>query len=79
MLHLFHKKSLGEKITLKVREMHCASCALVIDGALEELEGVISAETSYAKATTVVEYDPNCVTPAKVIKEIAKAGYSAHQ
>lgn len=63
-----------KKITLKIKDMHCTSCALSIDLDLEELPGV-KAKTNYAKSKAEVEYDPNLVTEDKIISTIAKAGY----
>ena len=48
MLNLFKSKPKGEQVTLKITGMHCPSCAMNIDGALEDTAGVIEAETSYA-------------------------------
>ena len=49
-------------VTLKIQGMHCASCPIMIDGKLEdEIEGVQSAQTSYAKSECRVEYDENKV------------------
>lgn len=52
-----------KKMILKILNMHCPSCAINIDGELEDLKGVISSSTSYAKSQTTVEYDE------KIIKE----------
>ncbi len=45
------------KAKLKVSGMHCASCAANIDHALEELEGIKKASTSYARSRTKLEFD----------------------
>lgn len=57
--------------------MHCTSCAMTIDMDLEEVEGVKSANTSYAKMETEVELDPDKVTDDAIIASIKKTGYSA--
>ena len=38
-----------KKIKLQIQGMHCSSCAMNIDFDLEDLDGVKSAKTSYAK------------------------------
>lgn len=64
-------------ITLKVSGMHCVSCAMNIDGALEDLAGVKSAATNYAKAETLVEYDEKAINNDVLIEAIKSAGYTA--
>ena len=43
------KKIQGSAVEFRIKGMHCAACSMNIDGALEELDGVIGATTSYAK------------------------------
>lgn len=57
--------------------MHCVSCAMNIDGALEDLKGVKKSRTSYAKSQVEVEYDENIVNKEQLIKTIKIAGYEA--
>lgn len=67
-----------KKITLKIKGMHCTSCAMNIDGDLEDLvDGVKSADTSYAKEKVEVEFDENKVKIDQIIKQITKTGYQA--
>lgn len=75
MFNIFKKKKTGEIITLKLSGLHCASCSLNIDGELEEVSGVISSNTSYAKQESVITYDPTLVKPTSFIKVIEKLGY----
>jgi len=75
MFNLFKKKPQGTKVSFKIDGMHCVSCSLNIDGALEDMEGVFSASTSYAKAVTEVEYDPVVVDKSEFKKVIEKEGY----
>lgn len=65
------------KRTFKITGMHCTSCSMVIDMDLEDLEGVKSAKTSYAKQATEVEFDPEKVTEQHIIEAIKKSGYIA--
>lgn len=57
--------------------MHCTSCAMSIDGDLEDTEGVKKAKTNYAKSTTEVEFDPEQVTVERLCHVIGKIGYKA--
>lgn len=64
------------KITLKINGMHCTSCAMNIDGELEDL-GVRNASTNYAKAMSDVEYDNDKITLEQIQDAIKKLGYTA--
>lgn len=55
--------------------MHCSSCAMDIDGILEDTEGVVSANTNYAKAQTEIKYSEDKVNEEKLISLIQEAGY----
>ena len=58
--------------------MHCTSCAMSIDGDLEDyVKGIKSAKTSYAKQETEVEFDENEVKVEKIIAQIKETGYQA--
>lgn len=65
------------KKKLKIEGMHCTSCAMVIDMDLEDLEGIKSAKTSYAKAETEIEFDPDKINLEKITESIKKSGYNS--
>jgi len=65
------------KQQLKVQGMHCASCAMLIDEELEELDGVQQASTSYGKQRTEVEFDDSRVEIGLIIAKVAELGYTA--
>lgn len=65
------------KKKFKIVGMHCSSCALTIDMDLEDLEGIKSAKTSYAKAGTEVEFDQLKINDQKILETIKKTGYEA--
>src|SRR5574341_288048 len=50
------------ELTLDVRGMTCASCVSHVEGALTELEGVISALVNLGLGTARVSYVPGVVT-----------------
>ena len=75
MFNFLKKKTTGEKISFKIDGMHCTSCSMNIDDTLEEIEGVQSSNTSYAKATTTVVYDPALVDKAKLKSAIEELEY----
>ena len=57
--------------------MHCSSCAMNIDFDLEDLEGVKTSKTSYAKQESEVEYDEDKIKFDEVVGQIKKTGYNA--
>lgn len=65
------------KKKFKITGMHCSSCAMSIDMGLEDLAGIKSSNTSYAKQETEVEYDLDKVSDNLVIETIKKSGYTA--
>lgn len=65
------------KKKFKIEGMHCSSCAMTIDFDLEDLEGITSVKTSYAKQETEVEFDEDKVKVEHIIKHIGKTGYQA--
>ena len=64
--------------TFRIEGMHCGSCALLIDDALEDLPGVRGTRTSMKQARTVVELAPGGATPADVIATVEDLGYTAY-
>ena len=74
MFGLSKKKSSGATAIIKIDGMHCTSCTLTIDGALEDL-GVIRSATNYAKGETRVEYDASTLTLLQIIAAVEQQGY----
>lgn len=64
-----------ESLTLHLSGLHCTSCAVNIDLALEDLPGV-QAKTNYAKSETKIEYDPSQTTLDTIYFTIRDLGYS---
>jgi len=60
------------KTKLKITGMHCTSCAMNIDGELEDTAGVISAITNYAKQQAEVTYDPDKISVEKLVSIVNK-------
>lgn len=77
MLDFFKKKlpKNSETVTFKVDGMHCTSCSLNIDGELEDAEGVLSAQTSYAQGITKVVYLPEKVSISELKEIISQLNY----
>lgn len=63
--------------TFRVEGMHCGSCSLLIDDALEDLPGVRSTQTTLKQGRTTVELDLSQTSPQDVVKVIEELGYQA--
>jgi len=66
-----------ETLTFKVTGMHCTSCGLLVDDAVEELAGVERSDTDSRRGRTVVRADPALVPVATILDAIAETGYGA--
>ena len=64
-------------ITLHIRGMHCASCAINIDKALKNLKGVSEVSINYANEQALIAFDSGQTSEAAINKAIEKLGYSA--
>ena len=64
------------KKKLKIEGMHCSSCAMNIDFDLEDLDGVKSVKTSYARQVCEVEFDEKKISNQAIIQTIKKTGYT---
>lgn len=65
-------------MVLNIAGMHCASCALDIDGELEDTKGVVCSSTSYAKQKTEIEFDSQKISEKEVVDIIKRLGYKAN-
>lgn len=62
---------------LAIDGMHCASCGMLIDEAVEDLPGVRRSSTNMRAERTTVELDGTGATPTEVIGAIEAEGYRA--
>ncbi|KAF5057931.1 Copper-exporting P-type ATPase [anaerobic digester metagenome] len=63
------------KAELKISGMHCASCALNVERALQGRDNVYDARVNFANETATVEYDPAKTTLADLERTVSDAGY----
>ena len=66
-----------ESCELVVEGMHCASCGLLIDDALEDTDGVGRAATDVRRGRTVVWFDPTRTTQLRLKEVVEESGYRA--
>ena len=66
---------MATKIVLKVKGMHCASCAVLIDKLLQKQPGVEKSSTSYGASKVALEFDESKITLNKIDEFVNKLGY----
>jgi Cu+-exporting ATPase len=71
----FKKKVQGDSLRLKISGMHCSTCAINIDNAIENIDGVVSSKTNFAKGKVEVIYQPGRTVQSEAKKAIEKLGY----
>ncbi len=64
-----------EKISLPVQGMMCAACVSHVQHALEGVDGVNEAVVNLATEKATVQYNPQLVSPEKLIAAVQEAGY----
>lgn len=81
MFNFFKKKPLDSslsQLSWSLSGMHCTSCAVNIDLTLEDLPGVKSANTNYAKSEVRVTFNPAEIQEAAIKKAIEGLGYKVN-
>ena len=62
--------------TYKIKGMHCASCASIIEKTFKKTEGVNSVEVNYGTETARLSFDDKKTNLQDLSKKIEKFGYS---
>jgi P-type Cu+ transporter len=62
--------------TVKIKGMHCASCATIITKEVSKLGGVSNIDVNVATEKAKIEYDPEKLSVQDMSKSIEKLGYS---
>lgn len=66
-----------KKIQLNIQGMHCASCAVHVEGDLKKKEGIVDARVNFALENGEVSYDEEKISRDDIIKAVKKTGYMA--
>lgn len=66
-----------KKITLYVKDMHCASCTVQIERYFEKINCVEKMSVNYANQKAYIDYDPKKIDVGGIKKEFKKFGYRA--
>lgn len=65
-----------QKILLKVRDMHCSSCVMRLEGLEDDLAGVVEVNGSYQKQTLEVKFDEQRVSVEQIQAAVRALGYT---
>jgi len=64
-----------KKVTIKIADMHCASCAFNISKNLLKANGIRKADVNFPLAQAIIEFDENLINPDQFKKIIKETGY----
>ncbi len=62
--------------TFKIKGMHCASCAGIIERTFKKVEGVSLAEVNYGTESAKISFNESKMNPEDLSKKIEPLGYS---
>ncbi len=62
-------------LRFNVKGMHCKSCEIVIDDAVENLKGISSVISDHRKGTVLVQFDEKTISADKIAGIIKKEGF----
>ncbi len=62
-------------VIVEITGMHCASCGILVDDCLEDVQGVVTSRTS-TKTNQCVAVVTEGVTDADVLAAVTEAGYT---
>ncbi|OGI66586.1 ATPase [Candidatus Nomurabacteria bacterium RIFCSPHIGHO2_01_FULL_41_91] len=65
-----------KKETYKIKGMHCASCAAIIEKDIKKIDGVDSVEVNYGTEMAKISFNESKTNPEALSKKIEPLGYS---
>ena len=66
-----------QQVSFAIQGMTCARCAVQIEHALTQLEGVIAAQVNYASERATVRYASSRIRPAMLVRAVIHEGFQA--
>jgi Cu+-exporting ATPase len=69
----------NKKITLKITDMSCASCAQAVEKALNKAEGVTEAQVNFAAEKAYITFDPAQSSREQLIEVVKNSGYGVKE
>jgi len=68
-----------KKITLKITDMSCASCAQTVEKALNKVDGVKEAQVNFAAEKAYIIFNPNQSSREKLVEVVKNTGYGVKE
>ncbi|MBU1446297.1 cation-translocating P-type ATPase [Patescibacteria group bacterium] len=65
-----------ENLMLKIRDMHCATCAQKIEKIIGAIKGVLSITVNFPNESAAISYDEKIISEKTIIKAIEKIDYT---
>ncbi|MEI7765224.1 MAG: cation transporter, partial [bacterium] len=62
--------------TYKIKGMHCASCAGIIEKTFKKTEGVLLVSVNYGNESAKISFDETKISKEELSKQIEPLGYS---
>jgi copper chaperone CopZ len=62
-------------VTVEITGMHCASCGILVDDCMEDVDGVVTAQTDLRSGRCVAVV-ADTVSDAEVLAAVVEAGYT---
>ena len=62
-------------VTVEITGMHCASCGILVDDCMEDVDGVVTAQTD-PRSGRCVAVVADTVSDAEVLAAVVEAGYT---
>lgn len=72
-----HAQAADRTTTLRVRNMTCALCPLIVQRAIETIPGVKEIVVSTDNGTATIVYNDRATNPTELAETVANAGYPA--
>jgi len=68
-----------KKITLKITDMSCASCAQAVEKGLKKADGVSEAQVNFAAEKAYITFNPNQSSREKLVEVVKNTGYGVKE
>jgi len=62
-------------VTVEITGMHCASCGILVDDCMEDVDGVVTAQTDLRSGRCIAVV-ADTVSDAEVLAAVVEAGYT---
>lgn len=66
-----------QKVEVQIEGMTCDACQNHVDHAVNELDGIVSVETSYINGNSIIRFDKTQTNREEIKKAVESTGYNA--